>query len=83
MDRHSGGVLEKQAVGSKGKGEKRLEGPSGVRRSSGAWRVASGLEMKPHAGSVDQSLALVYPLCPKATGQGEDRIKNPALKGRK
>lgn len=75
----------KWALGSKreGGGEERLEDPSRVQGSSGARRVASGLEMRPHAGSVDQSLTSVDPSCPKATSQGEDGIKNPELKGRK
>lgn len=43
----------KWALGSKreGGGEERLEDPSRVQGSSGARRVASGLEMRPHACS--------------------------------
>lgn len=77
------GVKRGGGGGGEGVLEQKLEAPSRARRSSGAWRAASGLEMRPRVASADQSLASADPSCPKATSQGEDGIKNPELKGGK
>lgn len=84
LERGIGGVQDGEEEGA---GSRRLrpEGPRGATRSSRTHWVASvwqSWKWVPcrRAGSKPSS---VDPSCPKATSQGEARIKNPELKGGK
>lgn len=84
LERGIGGVQDGEEEGA-GSRQLRPEGPRGATRSSRTHWVASvwqSWKWVPcrRAGSKPGS---VDPSCPKATSQGEARIKNPELKGGK